>query len=111
MPLWLIYHPPSVFTSPQTKQTLAAAITEIYTAADLPAFYVNVLFQPVEPSSFYIGGVARPTAGNGKIHEKPFVRITIEHLARQMYVLFCHHKYTHIHTHMEHSTNSTGIMT
>lgn len=84
MPLWLIYHPPTIFTSAKTKQTLAASITEIYLAAGLPAFYVNVLFQPVEAESFYIGGVARPTKGEGEIHERPFVRITIQHLARQL---------------------------
>ncbi|KAA8620038.1 Tautomerase [Pyrenophora tritici-repentis] len=51
MPLWIIYHSPSTFASPQTKQALAASITAIYLAAGLPAFYVNVLFQPVEPTS------------------------------------------------------------
>ncbi|KAK1908752.1 hypothetical protein P3342_009603 [Pyrenophora teres f. teres] len=92
MPLWLIYHAPSTFTTPQTKQALAASITEIYLAAGLPAFYVNVLFQPVEPTSFYVGGVARPATGGEdeekkkkkKSHQRPFVRITIQHLARQL---------------------------
>ncbi|KAI0584528.1 hypothetical protein PtrSN002B_002799 [Pyrenophora tritici-repentis] len=92
MPLWIIYHSPSTFASPQTKQALAASITAIYLAAGLPAFYVNVLFQPVEPTSFYVGGVARPAMGvedadadgEKESRERPFVRITIQHLARQL---------------------------
>jgi phenylpyruvate tautomerase PptA (4-oxalocrotonate tautomerase family) len=89
MPLWTIYHPPSTFTSEATKSALSAAITAIYTAAPLPAFYVVVLFQPIEPSSFYIGGTARPsahTAANepGPDSQKPFIRITVQNIARTL---------------------------
>lgn len=91
MPLWTVYHPPAVFTDAQTKQSLAQAITNIYTPAPMPAFYVNVLFQPIEANSFYIGAVARPsphTSSNepGPDSERPFIRITIQNIARKMYV-------------------------
>jgi phenylpyruvate tautomerase PptA (4-oxalocrotonate tautomerase family) len=88
MPLWTIYHPPSTFTSPETKSALARAITSIYTAVPLPAFYVNVLFQPIEASSFYIGGVARPSSsvddGPGPDSVVPSIRITIQNIARTL---------------------------
>jgi phenylpyruvate tautomerase PptA (4-oxalocrotonate tautomerase family) len=88
MPLWTIYHPPSTFTSAETKAALARAITAIYTVVPLPAFYVNVLFQPIEASSFYIGGVARPTStpddGPGSDSTIPSIRITIQNIARTL---------------------------
>ncbi len=40
----------------------------------MPAFYVTVLFIPLEADNFYIGGVPR----------KNFVRFAIEQIARQM---------------------------
>ncbi|KAF2471674.1 uncharacterized protein BDR25DRAFT_193697, partial [Lindgomyces ingoldianus] len=79
MPLWIIYHPPTTFTTPSTKSALSQAITKIYTAANLPAFYVNVLFIPIEPNSYYIGGVSRPSAS-----AKPWIRITIQNIARTL---------------------------
>jgi phenylpyruvate tautomerase PptA (4-oxalocrotonate tautomerase family) len=91
MPLWKIYHPPSTFTTPASKSALANAITEIYTAVPLPAFYVNVLFLPVDANNYYIGGVPRPSESKspstaGPDSEKPFIRITIENIARKLYV-------------------------
>lgn len=88
MPLWVIYHPPSTFKDENIKCALSKAITELYSI--LPAFYVNVLFQPIEPSSFYIGGVARPSphvSANepGSDSSQPFIRITIQHIARTLY--------------------------
>ena len=91
MPLWIIYHPPSAFEKEETKTALAKAITDIYAAAgNLPAFYVNVIFQPIQPTSFYIGGVARPSPYSeankpGPDSSRPFVRITIQNIARKMY--------------------------
>jgi phenylpyruvate tautomerase PptA (4-oxalocrotonate tautomerase family) len=86
MPLWIIYHPPNAFTTPSSKKALAAGITEIYTSsAGLPAFYVNIFFQSIETSSFYIGGVSRPSPdkdANG--NERPLIRITIQHIARTL---------------------------
>ncbi|KAH8726178.1 putative oxalocrotonate tautomerase [Phaeosphaeriaceae sp. PMI808] len=89
MPLWNIYHPPTAFTTPESKASLAKAITDIYIAASLPPFYVNVLFQVIEPSSFYIGGVARPSPHSeanepGPDSSRPFIRITIQNIARTM---------------------------
>jgi hypothetical protein len=107
MPLWHIYHPPSTFTTPTSKSSLAASITKIYTSVPLPAFYVNVLCKPllpyripllttstqpvipVEPSSYYVGGISRPSPPSstnepGPDSSKPFIRITIENIARKM---------------------------
>lgn len=76
MPLWRIFHPPSLYT-PSEKATLARAITSVYTTrspAKLPAFYVNVLFVEYAPGSFFIGG--EPVTD--------FVRFAGEHIARHM---------------------------
>jgi phenylpyruvate tautomerase PptA (4-oxalocrotonate tautomerase family) len=88
MPLWVIYHPTTTFTNASTKKAFAESITSIY-AVILPAFYVNVVFQPVDPSSFLIGGVARPSphtdANNpGPDSETPFIRIKIQNIARTL---------------------------
>jgi hypothetical protein len=90
MPLWTIYHPPGTFASPSTRAAFAQAITNIYIQSPLPAFYVNVLFQPIDADSFYIGAVARPSphtvAGKpGPDSERPFIRITIQNIARKLY--------------------------
>lgn len=71
MPLWNIIHPADAYTAAD-KQALAESITAIY-ARFMPKFYVNVLFQPVEAESFYIGGQGRDN----------FVRIWIDHIARE----------------------------
>lgn len=75
MPLWRIYAHPSTFTKEQ-KAGLAAAITKLYTSppANLPAFYVNVLFIPLQEDEIWVGGETR----------KNFVRIAIEQIARTM---------------------------
>ncbi len=73
MPLHRIYHQPSAFSSTD-KQTLSERITKLYTDVGLPAFYVVVLFIPVEQESFFVGG--KPTDN--------FVRVVIQHLARQI---------------------------
>ena len=71
MPLWRIYHPADAF-SREDKRELAGRITELYKF--LPKFYVNVLFREMDEDDFLIGG--EPT--------KNFVRICIEHIARQL---------------------------
>lgn len=91
MPLWIIYHPPTTFASPESKAAVAKAITGIYTPVPMPAFYVNVLFQVIEPASFYIGGVPRPSPHDeanepGPDSARPFIRITIQNIARKLYV-------------------------
>ncbi|KAJ4294380.1 hypothetical protein N0V90_008070 [Kalmusia sp. IMI 367209] len=61
----------------------------VYTAVPLPAFYVNVLFVPLDPTSIYVGGIARPSPrsaddGPGPDSSVPFIRLTVQHLARQL---------------------------
>lgn len=75
MPLWRIFAHPETFTTDQ-KRALAAVITELYTSApiSLPAFYVNVLFIPLQEDDIWIGGETR----------KNFVRIAVEQIARQL---------------------------
>ncbi|KAF2004889.1 hypothetical protein P154DRAFT_560302 [Amniculicola lignicola CBS 123094] len=87
MPLWIIYHPQGVYETTEEKQTIAKTITSMYTSVGLPAFYVNVFFMPLPPTSFFIGGVPRPSAPSpanapGPDSSVPFIRITIQHIAR-----------------------------
>jgi hypothetical protein len=72
MPLHRIYHPPSAFSSTD-KAALSECITTLYTSRGLPAFYVVVLFIPIETDSFYVGGK----------QTNNFIRIISQHLARQ----------------------------
>lgn len=88
MPLWVIYHPTNTFIDLATKKAFAQAVTSIYNVK-LPAFYVNIVFQPVEPTSFLIGAVARPSPHSeandpGPDSTKPFIRITIQNIARTL---------------------------
>ncbi|KAG9186409.1 hypothetical protein G6011_02965 [Alternaria panax] len=87
MPLWIFYHPPNTFTDPATKTALATTLTDCYAAAGLPRMYVVILFQSVEPDSYYIGGIARPSPDvpanrPGPDSSRPFIRIRVEHFAR-----------------------------
>ena len=70
MPLHRIFHPPGAFTAAE-KQALTDRITALYTIR-LPAFYVVVLFIPVEEDSFFVGGKATDK----------FIRVVVQHLAR-----------------------------
>ena len=70
MPLWQIFSNPSTFT-PDQKRALVESITPMYTKIGLPAFYVNVIFIPVESDCFYVG--------NQQVTK--MVRIVIEHIA------------------------------
>jgi phenylpyruvate tautomerase PptA (4-oxalocrotonate tautomerase family) len=54
------------------KHAFAKAITDIYASADLPRFYVCVVFHEVPPDCLFIGGAARNN----------YVRIVIDHVAR-----------------------------
>ncbi|WP_327099565.1 tautomerase family protein [Nocardia vinacea] len=73
MPLWHIYHPANTYT-PEDKQNFARDITAYYARVGLPEFYAVALFHELPADSFYVGG--KPTAAS--------VRITIDHLARQL---------------------------
>jgi hypothetical protein len=79
MPLWRIYHPTSVFTTDESRAALASDITAIYKPIGLPEFYVVVTFVPLPLSHILVGGKPRIEGT-----EKPFVRITIEHIAVNM---------------------------
>ncbi|KAF8158645.1 putative oxalocrotonate tautomerase [Mycena galopus ATCC 62051] len=69
MPLHRIFVPKELYT-PADKAALAQAITKVY--AQLPAFYVVVLFIDLDSTNFFVGG---------KTTER-MVRITVEHVAR-----------------------------
>ncbi len=71
MPLWKIYHPEAAF-SDDDKRAIAERLTGLY--RDLPPFYVGVVFEVVAKTSFYIGG--QPA--------DDFVRIAVDHIARQI---------------------------
>ena len=75
MPLWRIFYNPSTFSVDQ-RQSLAKAVTKLYTdpPVGLPAFYVNVLFIPLQENEYFIGGEPRSN----------FVRIVIEQIARTL---------------------------
>ncbi|CAD0087962.1 unnamed protein product [Aureobasidium vineae] len=75
MPLWQIYHPPGVFEDADSKAALAADITKIYTSVGLPAFYVVVHFNTMQPTNVYVGGESKANTS------KPFIRIVIKHIA------------------------------
>uniref|UniRef100_A0A914CIW7 Tautomerase cis-CaaD-like domain-containing protein n=1 Tax=Acrobeloides nanus TaxID=290746 RepID=A0A914CIW7_9BILA len=72
MPLHRIFYSPGTF-SEQDKEALAAHITKLYTSVGLPAFYVVVLFLPVEEQNYFVGGKKT----------NKFVRIIVQHIARQ----------------------------
>lgn len=76
MPLHVIYHPPGIYTA-EEKASLVSRITAIYTSppAELPAFWVNVIFRPTPAEDFFVGG--RGPTGN-------YVRIVVEHIARPL---------------------------
>jgi phenylpyruvate tautomerase PptA (4-oxalocrotonate tautomerase family) len=76
MPLWLIYHPVGTFEDDASQQSLAQDITNFYTTnLGLPQFYVVVNFIKLAPNNVWVGA---------KSHEKPFIRITINHVAVHM---------------------------
>ncbi|KAF4450131.1 hypothetical protein FALBO_16534 [Fusarium albosuccineum] len=72
MPLWLIYHTPDILLDNASKQALAKDITAFYTRIGLPAFYAIVNFIPMPTGTLWKGG---------DVPEKPFVRISIDHIA------------------------------
>ncbi|KAH7309800.1 putative oxalocrotonate tautomerase [Stachybotrys elegans] len=73
MPLWIVYHPEDTFVDTASKEAFSKDITSYYTKNDIPAFYVVVNFIAIPTGSTWVGG---------KIPEKPFIRLTIDHLAR-----------------------------
>ncbi|KAI6170122.1 Tautomerase-3 domain-containing protein [Aphelenchoides besseyi] len=74
MPFHCFFHTPGTF-SQADKDELGKQINDLYVSVGLPPFYVLVLFIPIEKNDFYVGGKQN--------HEK-FVRIGIQHIARQL---------------------------
>ncbi|KAJ4314267.1 hypothetical protein N0V94_006536 [Neodidymelliopsis sp. IMI 364377] len=74
MPLWLIFHPDGTFEDDASKEALAVDITKIYTSAGLPAFYVVTNFIKMPGNTMLVGGKRLSK-------DKPFVRVSIEHIA------------------------------
>jgi len=70
MPLHRLYVPPKLY-SPDDKAAIADAITKVY--ARLPAFYVVVLFISADREDYFVGGKRSDN----------FVRIAVQHIARQ----------------------------
>ena len=55
MPLYTIYHPPSLSTSQRSE--IAASITKCHIEiTNAPAFLVKVIFIPLESTSFFTAG-------------------------------------------------------
>lgn len=72
MPLWQFFSAPGALGADE-RLALAQGITKLYTEGfGLPNFYTNVLFHEVADDSFLIGGAPRAD----------FVRITVDHIAR-----------------------------
>ncbi|KAJ4341291.1 hypothetical protein N0V95_007278 [Ascochyta clinopodiicola] len=57
MPLWIFYHPSDTFTDQAEKQDLVDKITWIYHG--LPRHWVDILFIPVEATSYFCGNETR----------------------------------------------------
>ncbi|KAF9874715.1 major royal jelly protein [Colletotrichum karsti] len=72
MPLWLVYHTPDTFVDVESRRAFVKDITAMYTSIGLPAFYVIVNFLPMSAGSMWKGN---------EIPEKPFVRLSMDHIA------------------------------
>lgn len=74
MTCWEIFAPENAYTE-EEKEQLSEAITSMYVDyAQMPEFYVVVMFHDKPANSIYVGGKA---ANN-------FVRIRIDHFSRQL---------------------------
>lgn len=74
MPYWEIFTPENAYT-PEDKERLSADLTKVYVDfVNLPEFYVVVRFHEMPENTMYVGGKAKNN----------FVRIVVDHIARQM---------------------------
>jgi phenylpyruvate tautomerase PptA (4-oxalocrotonate tautomerase family) len=74
MPYWEIFTPENAYTE-EDKQQLSADLTKVYVDfVDLPEFYVVIRFQEMPENTMYVGGQPKNN----------FVRIVVDHIARQM---------------------------
>ena len=79
MPLWDINYTAGGLSA-QQRQSLADAITKIYTTLGLPPFYVQVRFRESAPTSLFVGGqdYSSTTGTNSQKH----LSVQIVHVAR-----------------------------
>ena len=74
MPYWEIFTPENAFTE-EDKEQLSSDITQVYVDyVNLPRFYVVILFKEMPTNTMYVGGKSTDN----------FVRIRVDHIARQM---------------------------
>lgn len=74
MPYWEIFTPENAYTD-EDKEQLSKDITKVYVDfVNLPEFYVVIRFHEMPDNTMYVGG--RP--------KNNFVRIVVDHIARQM---------------------------
>ncbi|CAK1363962.1 hypothetical protein CB0940_04061 [Cercospora beticola] len=74
MPHWRIFHPPDVFQDAHSKQSLAEAITNLYSDLGFPPFYVVVTFLPTPDENQFVGGQV------SRLRGRPFIRLNIAHI-------------------------------
>lgn len=74
MPYWEIFTPENAYT-PEDKERMSADLTKVYVDfVNLPEFYVVVRFHEMPENTMYVGGKSKNN----------FVRIVVDHIARQM---------------------------
>ncbi|KAK7985126.1 hypothetical protein PG996_005631 [Apiospora saccharicola] len=83
MPLWEIFHSMGAFTGPLDTAWLAGNITDLYTGIpnNLPDFYVNVLFFPMQAGSYFVGN--KPADRLPGMAERNIQHIAIQYLDDQ----------------------------
>jgi phenylpyruvate tautomerase PptA (4-oxalocrotonate tautomerase family) len=74
MPMWIVHAPEGVYST-EDKKNITEIITQFYVdTVALPRFYVVVRFDEYPVNSMWVGGVL----------VNDFVRIVVDHIARQM---------------------------
>jgi phenylpyruvate tautomerase PptA (4-oxalocrotonate tautomerase family) len=74
MPMWIVHAPEGVYSA-EDKKDITEMLTQFYVeGVELPKFYVVVRFDEYPPDSMWLGG--EPA--------NDFVRIVVDHIARQM---------------------------
>ena len=74
MPMWIVHAPEGVYSA-EDKKDITEMLTQFYVeAVELPKFYVVVRFDEYPRDSMWVGGLP----------VNDFVRIVVDHVARQM---------------------------
>lgn len=74
MPMWIVHAPEGTYSA-EDKKDITEMLTQFYVdAVELPRFYVVVRFDEYPADSMWVGG--KPV--------NDFVRIVVDHIARQM---------------------------